>query len=258
MRAAIALIALTLTGCEQAPADPQASAKSMPQQPSMTAVTNVDFMADDGLTVSGRYYRAGSPKALILLFHQAGSSKDEYSTIAPRLVDMGFSALAIDQRSGGPMFGPNQTAARMRVPVAYGDALHDLEAALSWAQEMHMPIIVWGSSYSASLVFELAAKNKTEITAVLSFSPDEYLGPGDPVATNARQIQVPVFITSSSAPSEKDAAQKIFQSVPAQLKTLYVPKTGKHGSSTLIGADDAIGMEDNWKAVSIFLESATN
>ncbi len=243
------MLVMALAACEQPAAAP------MPEQPAMMAVTPVNFMAEDGLTVSGRYYRAGAPKALILLFHQANSSKDEYATIAPRLVEQGYSALAIDQRAGGGMFGTNQTAARMTAPATYGDALHDLDAALSWGRSMQLPTIVWGSSYSSALVFELAAKHPNEISAVLAFSPGEYLGPGDPVAAAAAKTTVPVFVAVSSDPSELTAARSIYARVPSTAKTLYVPSNGIHGSSTLIADRNPKGAEANWAKVAAFLAS---
>ena len=245
-----ALAAIFMTGCQQTPAKPP-----MAEQPSMMAVTPVNFMADDGLTVSGQYYRATTPKALILLFHQANSSKDEYATIAPRLVDMGYSALAIDQRSGGAMFGKNQTAARMTTPVTYGDALHDLDAALSWSRTMQVPIIIWGSSYSSALVFQLAAKHPKDITAVLAFSPGEYLGPGKPVSMAAAKVKVPVFVTVASDPTELTQAKAIFAALTGPGNKLYVPSAGIHGSSTLIATRNAKGAEANWTAVADFLKS---
>lgn len=246
------MLILSLAACQQPPAAP------MPEQPAMMAVTPVNFMADDGLTVSGRYYRADAPKALILLFHQANSSKDEYATIAPKLVDHGYSVLAIDQRSGGAMFGTNQTAARMVTPATYGDVLHDLDAALNWGRTMQLPMIVWGSSYSSALVFQLAAKHPTEVSAVLAFSPGEYLGPGDPVGAAAAKTKAPVFIAVSSNPSELTAAKPIFARVASTSKSLYVPASGVHGSSTLITDRNPKGAEANWAKVDAFLASVTN
>lgn len=247
--------ALVLASCGQA----QPAQKPMPEQPSMMAVEPVDFMADDGLTVSGTFYRATNPKALILLFHQAGSSKAEYATIAPRLVDAGYSALAIDQRSGGAMFGKNETAARMPAPASYGDALHDLDAALSWAATMNLPVIVWGSSYSAALVFELAAKRPKEIAALLAFSPGEYLRPTMTVADAAKRVRIPVFVTSTKDPLEITAAKAIFDAVPAADKVQAIPAvTGVHGSSTLIADRNPKGAEDNWRPVLKFLARVTS
>ncbi len=244
---------LVLSACGAAPTPAKTP---MPEQPAMMAVTPVDFMADDGLTVSGRYYRADKPKALILLFHQANSSKDEYADIAPKLVEAGYAALAIDQRSGGNMFGKNETAARMPRGASYADAIHDLQGALGHAAPMGLPVIVWGSSYSSSLVFELAAKNPGKIAGLLSFSPDEYLGDGKPVAAAAARVTVPVFVTFAKNDQEMAAAKAIFDAVPDARKTFAVPRlAGVHGSSTLIAARNADGAADNWPAVLVFLKS---
>ncbi len=256
-RAALAILVL-LGGCQQAadqPATQESANEPMPEQPSMMPVSRVDFLANDGLTVSGKFYRATKPKALILLFHQANSSMDEYATIAPKLVEMGYSALAIDQRSGGTMFGKNLTAARMPTPASYGDALHDLDAALKWSSSMHLPVIVWGSSYSAALVFELAAKHPGDVSAVLAFSPGEYLGPGTPVAAAAAKVRVPVYVSVGSDAAELSAAKPVFEAIGSKRKTLHVPKIGKHGSSTLIAELNKDGAAANWAAVETFLQA---
>lgn len=251
----VGMASLALAACGQAPTP---AAKPMPEQPSMMAVTPVNFMADDGLTVSGRYYRAEKPKALILLFHQADSSKDEYAEIAPKLVEAGYAALAIDQRSGGSMFGKNETATRMPKDADYASAIHDLQGALGWARTMGLPVIVWGSSYSSSLVFELASKNPGKIAGLLSFSPGEYLGDGNPVAAAAGKVRLPVFITSAKDAQEMAAAKAIFDAVPGTRKTLAVPKVaGMHGSSTLITARNPQGAVDNWSPIMMFLRSIT-
>ena len=204
------------------------------------------------------YYRATNPKALILLFHQAGSSKDEYATIAPRLVEAGYGALAVDARSGGAMFGTNETAEVARGATDYSAAMHDLEGALNWAQSMHVPVILWGSSYSSSLVIELAAANPGKVAAVLSFSPGEYLGTGNPVAAAAAKVTVPVFVTAAKDTGELKAARAIFDAVPASGKVFAVPASaGVHGSSTLIAKRNPGGAEDNWKPVLAFLGKVT-
>src|SRR6185503_12630762 len=107
----------------------------------------VTLRARDGVSITGLAYTAEHPKAIILLFHQADSSKAEYATIAPRLVAAGFSALAIDQRSGGSLYGPNETARRLGKEASYEQAKPDLEAALDWATAQHLPVVLWGSSY---------------------------------------------------------------------------------------------------------------
>lgn len=223
--------------------------------PPAPAVSNVTFKADDGITIYGRYYRAASPHALIVLFHQAHSSKDEYKTIAPRLVAAGYSALAIDQRSGGNLYGPNQTVAALGHSADYLDAKRDLEAALVFAQTQKLPIILWGSSYSASLTVVVASEHVNEIRGLAVFSPGEYFDQSPTmIRSAAAKITVPFFVTSSKDPEEIEAAKAILAASPSSLKVQYVPTTGGvHGASTLIASRDPAGAEDNWKAILGFL-----
>lgn len=240
-----------------------ASACSAQPTPARNATASsaqaVTLTAKDGVKVFGDYYPAAKPKALILLFHQAGSSAAEYATIAPKLNDMGYSALAIDQRSGGDMFGPNKTAqAAGSVPAGprgYLAAQQDLQAALDWGEMKKLPIVVWGSSYSSALVFLLAADNPGKAEALLAFSPGEYLGGDHVVQDAAAKLRIPVFVTSASPSDNADAAKAIFDAVPANpASTRYMPQHGVHGSSTLITAREPAGAAANWAAVSGFLK----
>lgn len=239
-------IALLLTGCsapDTAAADRAFAARS-------EAVT---LTAADGKAVFGQLYRAEQPKALILLFHQAGSSKAEYTTIAPRLVAAGYSALAIDQRAGGTLFGPNQTSAQYRQAPGYLEAVPDLQAAVDWAAQQHFRVILWGSSYSAALVFPLSVRNAGKVTAILSFSPGEYFDDKQLVRSAAAQVTVPAYITAAANSDEMEAAKSIAEAMPSRLVTRYIPKQGIHGASTLIVAKDPKAAEDNWLPVLAFL-----
>jgi pimeloyl-ACP methyl ester carboxylesterase len=64
------------------------------------------------------------------------------------------------------------------------------------------PIIVWGSSYSAALVFLLAANHRREIKAILAFSPGEYLRGSSTVRKAAAQVSIPIFVTSAKDPKD--------------------------------------------------------
>ncbi len=242
--------AFTATACQAQPTPPNGK-----ETASATAIQPVTISAEDGVTVHGVYYPAPKPKATILLFHQAGSSKGEYATIAPRLVGAGYSALAIDQRSGGGLFGANETATALGREAGYLEAKRDLAAALGWAGGKGAPVIVWGSSYSASLVLLLAAENPGKIAAVLAFSPGEYFGGGTPVRSAAAKVAAPVFVTSAAEAGEIAEAKAIFDAAPSSGKARFVPKSGGvHGSSTLIARRNARGAEENWAAVLAFLD----
>lgn len=218
----------------------------------------LSLKASDGVTVHGLWYKAAQPKALVLLFHQAESSKDEYATIAPRLVQAGYSALAIDQRSGGGLYGKNETAAGLGRKADYLDARPDLQAALDWARTQNLPIILWGSSYSSSLIFPLAASDPQGIVALLSFSPGEYFKDRNMIRPAAEKVNVPVFIASTNANDETSKADEIMAALPKSSgKVRFVPDEGVHGSSTLIQSKNAKGAETNWRAVLAFLDKVT-
>ncbi|MDB5710816.1 MAG: hypothetical protein JWL96_2886, partial [Sphingomonas bacterium] len=225
MRGAVLLATLVLAGCSNPVGDNSTSPTpaSTVTAPQTIAPTNVTLRAGDGLTVFARLYAAKKPKALILLFHQAGSSKDEYATIAPRLAKAGYSSLAVDARVGGTLFGVNETAAALKT-TDYIEAQKDMQAALIWAEPQNLPIILWGSSYSASLVFPLAQVNPGKVSAILTFSPGEYFDDKQLTQQAAADANMPVFITSASIPDEIAAAGKIAAAMPGGRAQQYVPK----------------------------------
>ena len=250
---ALVLGALIASGCQAAPKAGQECKDSACAKPS-EAAKPILLTASDGVKVYGSLYEAAKPKALILLFHQAGSSKDEYATIAPRQRDAGYSALAIDQRSGGELFGTNETAEGLGREADYLEARPDLKAALDWARQQKLPIVLWGSSYSSSLIFPLAAGDPDGVIALLAFSPGEYFDDKQMIRAAAAKISVPVFIASTNSPDEVSEADPIMTALPKNPSNVrYVPEHGVHGSSTLIAKRNPEGAEAGWRAVLTFL-----
>ena len=218
----------------------------------------VTLTAADGVKVYGQYWPASGGKApLILAFHQAGSSHAEYEPLAPRLNKAGFSVLAIDQRSGGSEFGgKNLTADALGREASYDEALPDLEAAVAWgrARAGGAPLLVWGSSYSAALVFVLASRHPAEVQGLLAFSPSEYLGKPGAVGQAARSLKMPVFIDQATDEEEISASRAIFDLLPSGDKALFLAAgSGVHGSATLRTDRNKAGAEENWRAVLAFL-----
>ena len=224
------------------------------------AAEPVTLTAADGVKVFGTYWRANKPGApVVLAFHQAGSSGAEYAPIAPRLAAVGYTVLAIDQRSGDALFGPNRTAAGLGRDSTYDEALPDLEAALAWArgEANGAPVVVLGSSYSAALVFVLAAAHPGEIAAVVAFSPGEYLATPHEVATAAAQVTVPVWIDQASSADEIARSAAILKAVRSADKTQFVAKgRSVHGASTLRSDRNGAGAEAHWSALLAFLGRA--
>lgn len=212
----------------------------------------------DGLDVKADYYPiADKSSPLILLFHQARYSRGEYRPIAPLLNDLGFACIAIDQRSGNEVQGiineTHQQAEEKGFKTTYVDALPDLEALVDYCLEQYpsRKLIVWGSSYSSALAFVLGSKYKSQISAILSFSPGEYFTYKDKtIPSYAAEVHCPVFITSSK--DEESRWQSIYEAIPSTDKVGFVPeKEGKHGSKALWKSHE--GNEEYWVAVKAFL-----
>ena len=226
---------------------------------------SVTLMAADGVKVYGEYQSAPptpqqAKAPLIIAFHQAESSSAEYKPLMPRLNSAGFSVLAIDQRSGGNEFdGENKTVAALGRSTGYEAALQDMEAALAWgkAKANGAPVLVWGSSYSAALVFVLAAQHPADIQALLAFSPGEYLSKPDVVRNAAKKVSLPVFIDQASDKDELSESRRIMAALATPAGDNKVNFTGRknsvHGSATLRTDRNPGGAEENWQAVLAFL-----
>ncbi len=99
---------------------------------------------DGGSVYAWHYPAVDNSLPAILLFHHAGSNHAEYATIAARLAALGHHSIAIDQRSGGRMWGQaNRTVAELSKEFGkeadYLAALPDLEAALEWPRSQGFP-----------------------------------------------------------------------------------------------------------------------
>ncbi|MBR0664674.1 alpha/beta hydrolase [Roseomonas hellenica] len=227
---------------------PAAPASAAPQE----------LRAADGVTVFGDYRRSDEPRrrGTILLFHMAGSNRGEYATIAPELTRRGFDTLAIDQRSGGAGWGlRNETASRLPRDPGFLPALADLEAAFAWAKgwDPNGRLILWGSSYSAALVFLLAAATRDRVTAILAFSPGEYLA-GQSVRGAAARVTSPTFVASDADALEEASAAVLLAAVRGAPKRQFRPTNGAHGSSILRSDRNPRGAAVAWGAVSAFLD----
>jgi len=217
----------------------------------------VNFTTNDGVTVTGDLYLTANTKApLILLFHQATFSRGEYREIAPKLNKLGFNCLAIDQRSGlssnGVKNETNKSAKKLKKDAKYVNAIPDLEATIQYAKTNleAEKLIIWGSSYSATLVLYMASQHINDIDGVLAFSPGEYFTINDNMIESFMpKINCPVFITS--AKNEQKNWQAMYDNVKSS-KSYYLPEQkGFHGSKALW--KDKEGHELYWKAVTKFL-----
>lgn len=230
-----------------------------PRQP--RGFTTVRFAGAEGEEVTADWYPARRGAATIVLAHQSMSSRGEYRQIAPRLVQLGYNALAIDTRWGdrdmwngvaNETARRHGTAASLAGPPAARRAIQDrsiddIRAAVAWVRKRdgHAPILLWGSSISANLVLKLAAA-EPDVAGVLAFSPAEYHpDTPDEIRRTVATVRVPTLVAYGR--DERDAARPVFEGVAATFKRELRASHGRHGSSILL--DDPA----TWAGVRAFL-----
>lgn len=223
------------------------------QNGKMTSNTITFYAKDSVIITADTYFLEGIPPT-VLLCHQAGYSRGEYINTAKKLNELGFSCMAIDQRSGKGVNGViNQTAidadSKLR-NVGYAGAKQDVEAAIDYLYDNNdnQPIILVGSSYSASLALWIGSENN-KIKAVAVFSPGEYLT-GINLTKTIKSINLPIFATSSKR--EIGPVEKLLSKVKSELITQFKPEVkGFHGSKALWDKNE--GHQGYWSAFKNFL-----
>jgi len=207
----------------------------------ITAQEKITFSSSDGLAITADLYIENPETSpFIILFHQAGWSRGEYLEIAPKLSQLGFNSMAVDQRSGGQVNDvineTHQRATAKKLATEYTDAEADMNSAIDYVKANFAKaskVIIWGSSYSSALVLKIAGERK-DVDGALSFAPGEYFSNKgkDYVTKSAKNITKPVFITSKK--SEKKNWWGIYENIPSASKAFFLPKTeGQHGSRAL-------------------------
>jgi dienelactone hydrolase len=216
----------------------------------------IHFPSKDSLTITADSYPVESARGLMLLCHRSHCNRGEYRETAPRLNALGYSALAIDQRSGMKIFGVvNETsllAKQKNLATGYLEARPDIEAAIDYAYRLNQQqkIILVGSSYSASLAL-LIATHSDKLKALVVFSPGEYLKKTN-VAHAIRDLAIPTFVTGSK--KEIEDAVEVMRFVNSHYVTLFKPDVeGFHGSKTLW--KEVKGSETYWQALEQFLNT---
>ncbi|MCF6167952.1 alpha/beta hydrolase [Lutibacter sp.] len=213
------------------------------------------FYTKDSLPITADIYEVNNKKPTILLCHQAGFSRGEYKETALKLMKLGFSSIAIDQRSGKEANGVvNETALEAKkrnLSTNYLDAKQDIEAAIDYMYEMngHQPIILVGSSYSATLALLIGNTSK-KVKAIVAFSPGEYYKSID-VKNTIKDIDKPIFVTSSK--KEIPKLEELVSLIKPIYVTHYKPTVnGIHGSKALWSS--TVGNENYWQSFSNFLK----
>jgi dienelactone hydrolase len=218
------------------------------------AQKTITFPSKDGITITADFYSNKSDEPWLLLFHQAGYSRGEYKETAEKFVKFGYNCLAVDLRSGSEVnFIKNKTAEEAKgknLPTEYMDAKQDMESAVEYAyKQSNQPVVILGSSYSASLCLLLLKENK-HVKAGIVFSPGEYFDKENFIQNEIAGLDKPVFAASSANeyPYVKDLFKQANQSAIMYFKPVKGP--GVHGSKTLWANNNTNG--EYWLELMVF------
>lgn len=163
--------------------------------------------------------------------------------------------MAVDQRVGATSNNiPNETAAAAKAShlnPTLEDAEKDIIAAIDFLYlKYKKPIIIVGSSYSASLALKIATSNNRVMAAGV-FSPGEYFTDKSYIGNSIKTLLKPVFATSSK--SEANEVTDLLKDVNSRLKIQYIPTSlGEHGSKVLWPSTP--GNQEYWIAFMSYLD----
>jgi dienelactone hydrolase len=225
----------------------------------LSAQSTITFPSGDGLTITADEYITEDTMPYMILCHQAGYSRGEYSETASRFQKFGYNCLAIDARSGKEANGiKNETAAlaqKKKRASGYLDAEQDILAAINYANKKSgKKVILVGSSYSASLALKIATNND-KVSAVIAFSPGEYFGAALSLKDAIKTLDKPVFATSSK--EEAPELSVLMKNIKSGNKTQFIPNSpGDHGSKALWKETNP-NYHEYWMALLMFMRGVS-
>jgi dienelactone hydrolase len=216
----------------------------------------ITYYSSDGLLITADEYLTSDTLAYVILFHDQGSSRGEFSDIAHRFQKMNFNCLAVDIRNGGNTnFLANETAKRCRAEGfnrSVNDIEEDIEASLKYAFEKSgEQVILLGAGANGSLAMKIAKENNF-VKASIALSPGEYFQPYLSIEDAIAGIQKPILITASKM--EFSYQEKILSKVSNDYKTIYAPEghEGARGTNALLSDNESSG--DYWLALLLFFK----
>ena len=134
--------------------------------------------------------------------------------------------------------------------LSFANAEQDIQAAVDWLfEKYHRRIILFGSSYSASLALKIANESD-HVFAAVAFSPGEYFDEKNFIAKHINGMKKPVFLASSR--EEAPSVTELTKDIMSLVKVQFIPRgEGDHGSKVLWRSKPE--NQDYWAALMSFL-----
>ena len=221
----------------------------------LSAQDRVSFKAADSLEIIANLYEIDPDYPYIILLHQGNSSKGEYRDIAVSLLKLKYNCLAVDLRSGWLInFTPNETAQnarRTKKSTEMIDADKDILAAIDFVtKRSDKKIILFGSSYSASLALKIGKTNPL-VKAIIAYSPGEYFKKKFVLHDVLQNIDKPIYVAGSQL--EYPYLQKLTELVPKRNLVVFQPQNdiGDSGAKSLWKSKEV--SKEYWLSLLMFI-----
>ena len=149
---------------------------------------SVSLSTQDGWSLAALYHPADAGRKTVVLLHDLGKNKEEFSTFKANLAQEGFGYLALDLRGHGQSTGNGEanSFAKEGVDNEFNKMTRDVDAALSFLQNKGVSAqntVVLGAGLGANV----AAKS-------MSFSPDvAAVALISPTANNRDVLSIPAM-----------------------------------------------------------------
>jgi len=143
----------------------------------------------DGLTLYGRLYRCAqhNGRTIIMLHGYRSSAANDFGSICPFLMSLGYNILAVDQRAHGKSEGEFTTL-----------AVAERFDATEWAKWVENElgsdeaVVLYGASMGATAVVLACAEDELPQNVIGAIADSAYIGPYMQLTTMMRKRHVPV------------------------------------------------------------------
>jgi len=210
----------------------------------------VSFYSKDNVKIYAYDYHLSDTVPYVILLHGNFGSKLDYSDIAYKIVKLGYNCLAIDLRTGS-----NETSSEYKKnnpEPKLIDAKKDIEAAIEFIyNKTNLPIILFGTDFTASLAM-IVAKNNDKVSTVVAFSPGEYFMPDFKVEDKLEGYNKKTFVACSQM--EYTYVKQLLSKANKDKITIFKPGTskGEHGIKALSKKSE--GYKEYWLALYLFFK----
>lgn len=221
-----------------------------------TGKSTVTYFSSDSLMITADDYFTADTLPYILLLHDQGSSRGEFSEIATRFQKMNYNCLAVDLRNGGNSnFIGNETTRRCRELNFNRDLKSvegDITASVNFAYEKSAKkVILIGAGANGALALKTARENDS-VKAVVALSPGEFFQSSFNLKDTISGIAKPVLITSTKL--EFPYLREMMDNVDDKYKRVFTPEEhpGARGTEALMPENLSSG--DYWLAILLFFK----